>query len=149
MHPGATTWSLPFPLRSLYARDVPNLFLAGRDISASHVACCSTRVMLTCTSCGEAVGAAAALSVQTRRLPDAVATDNDSLAELRQRLERAGHYVPYAPLAADRLPNGTVASASSEAPLEQTDVTEFRRSPTLGCFHCRFESNDWRQSHYA
>ena len=113
------------PLRSLYARDVPNLFLAGRDISASHVACCSARVMLTCTSCGEAVGAAAALSAQTRRIPDAVAADNDSLAELRQRLERAGHYVPYVPLAADRLPSGTVASASSEAPLEQTEVTEF------------------------
>jgi hypothetical protein len=47
------------PLRSLYSRNVTNLFLAGRNISASHYALSSTRVMLTCAQLGEAVGAAA------------------------------------------------------------------------------------------
>ena len=35
------------PLRSLYSRNVANLMMAGRNISASHVAFTSTRVMAT------------------------------------------------------------------------------------------------------
>ena len=113
------------PLRSLYARDIPNLFLAGRDISASHIACCSARVMLTCTSCGEAVGAAAALCARTHTPPRSLASDDQLLDDLRDSLERVGHYVPYVELGADRLPPGTVATASSEGVLEQTEVSEF------------------------
>lgn len=48
------------PLRSLYSRNISNLFFAGRNISASHYALSSTRVMLTCAQLGEAVGVAAA-----------------------------------------------------------------------------------------
>jgi hypothetical protein len=48
------------PLRSLYSCKVDNLFFAGRNISATHVAIATTRVMLTCGQLGEAVGAAAA-----------------------------------------------------------------------------------------
>ncbi len=47
------------PFRCLYARDVDNLLLAGRNASATHVAMCSTRVMLTGAQMGEAIGAAA------------------------------------------------------------------------------------------
>lgn len=49
------------PFRSLYSRDVGNLLFAGRNISASHVAFGSTRVMATCGTQGQAVGTAAAL----------------------------------------------------------------------------------------
>jgi len=49
------------PLRSLYSKDIPNLMLAGRDISATHVALMSSRVMATCAVIGEGVGTAAAL----------------------------------------------------------------------------------------
>jgi hypothetical protein len=48
------------PLRSLYSRNIKNLFLAGRNISVSHYALSSTRVMLTCAQLGEATGMAAA-----------------------------------------------------------------------------------------
>ena len=51
------------PLRSLYSRNVPNLLVAGRDISATHVAFGSTRVMATCATTGEAVGTAASLAL--------------------------------------------------------------------------------------
>jgi hypothetical protein len=104
------------PLRSLYARDVPNLYLAGRDISYSHVACCSARVMLTCTHCGEAVGAAAAYSAAHGLDPRDVARSR--VRDIRRVLERRGHYVPGVPLEADRVPDGARASASSEALLE-------------------------------
>lgn len=52
------------PLRSLFSRNINNLFFAGRNISASHVAFCSTRVMGTCAVMGQAVGAAAAMCVR-------------------------------------------------------------------------------------
>ncbi|MBE7498944.1 MAG: FAD-dependent oxidoreductase [Verrucomicrobiales bacterium] len=47
----------PLPLR----RSVTNLFMAGRNISASHVAFSSTRVMATCSVLGQAAGTAAML----------------------------------------------------------------------------------------
>ena len=48
------------PLRSLRARDVENLFVAGRCMSATHEALGSARVIGTCLAAGEAVGIAAA-----------------------------------------------------------------------------------------
>ena len=49
------------PYRSMYSRNIGNLFLTGRIISVSHVAFGSTRVMATCAHNGQAVGMAAAL----------------------------------------------------------------------------------------
>jgi hypothetical protein len=48
------------PLRSLQARDLANLFVAGRCMSATHEALGSARVIGTCLATGEAVGRAAA-----------------------------------------------------------------------------------------
>lgn len=52
------------PLRSLYSKNVENLMFAGRNISASHLAFATTRVMGTCGVMGQAVGTAAALAVR-------------------------------------------------------------------------------------
>lgn len=49
------------PLRALYSRNVKNLMFAGRNLSASHIAFASARVMGTCAVMGQAVGTAAAL----------------------------------------------------------------------------------------
>ncbi len=57
------------PFRSLYSRNVKNLLFAGRNISASHVAFGSTRVMATCAVMGEAAGVGAALSIDYRITP--------------------------------------------------------------------------------
>lgn len=54
------------PLRSLHSRNISNLFFAGRNISATHVAFASTRVMATCSVMGQAIGTAAAQAVQTQ-----------------------------------------------------------------------------------
>jgi hypothetical protein len=48
------------PLRCLQARDVDNLFVAGRCMSATHEALGSARVIGTCLAMGEAAGMAAA-----------------------------------------------------------------------------------------
>ena len=53
------------PLGSLYSRNVENLFFAGRNISATHVAFASTRVMATCSVMGQAEGTAAAVGSAT------------------------------------------------------------------------------------
>jgi len=49
----------PIPFRCLYSKDIENLMMAGRDISVTHVALGSTRVMNTHGQMGVAVGAAA------------------------------------------------------------------------------------------
>jgi len=49
------------PYRCLYSRNIENLFMAGRDISVTHVALGTTRVMRTCGMMGELVGMAASL----------------------------------------------------------------------------------------
>lgn len=58
MHPDGV-YSIPF--RSLYSVNVSNLLFAGRNISATHVAFGTTRVMATCAVMGEAAGTAASL----------------------------------------------------------------------------------------
>ena len=57
------------PYRCLYSRDVPNLFFAGRNISVSHAALSSCRVMGTCAMLGQAVGTAAYIAVARHCLP--------------------------------------------------------------------------------
>jgi hypothetical protein len=60
------TYAGPYwaPYRSLYSRNVKNLFMAGRDISASHDGLGAVRVMRTCGMMGEVVGLAAGLCKQ-------------------------------------------------------------------------------------
>ncbi|TWD79552.1 FAD dependent oxidoreductase [Kribbella amoyensis] len=75
------------PLRSLYSRNVPNLWVAGRNISASHVAFGTTRVMATCAVLGEAVGIASAVAARNGLTPRQLATERFEL--MRNALRRA------------------------------------------------------------
>ncbi len=76
------------PLRSLYSKNVRNLLMAGRNISASHVAFTSTRVMATCGVIGQAVGTAAALCARDGLTPRQLHDDPKRLVELQQTLLR-------------------------------------------------------------
>lgn len=76
------------PLRSLYSRNISNLMMAGRNISASHVAFTSTRVQGTCSAMGQAVGTAAALCVRHGVTPRQLCQDKQRLHELQQVLLR-------------------------------------------------------------
>lgn len=51
----------PIPYRCLYSRNIDNLFMAGRNISVTHVALGTVRVMRTTGMMGEVVGMAASL----------------------------------------------------------------------------------------
>jgi hypothetical protein len=76
------------PLRCLYSKNINNLMMAGRNLSASHVAFTSTRVMATCSVIGQAMGTAAALCVKKNLLPRQFAQDHPQVQELQQRLLR-------------------------------------------------------------
>src|SRR5207249_1716969 len=76
------------PLRSLYSRNRANLMMAGRNISASHVAFTSTRVMATCAVIGQAMGTAAAYCVKHKLAPRQLAADQARVQELQQLLLR-------------------------------------------------------------
>jgi hypothetical protein len=81
------------PYRTLYSRNITNLFLAGRIISASHVAFGSTRVMATCAHNGQAAGLAAAICAREQLRPrDLLAPPR--MAQLQRELIRAGQFIP-------------------------------------------------------
>ena len=65
--PSVAQWWLPF--RALYSANVPNLMMAGRNISATHVGLGSPRVMHTTAQMGAACGFAAALCARHATTP--------------------------------------------------------------------------------
>ncbi|MDA0587820.1 MAG: FAD-dependent oxidoreductase [Planctomycetota bacterium] len=54
-------YGYPVPYRCFYSRNIENLFMAGRNISVTHQALGTTRVMKTCGMMGEVVGKAASI----------------------------------------------------------------------------------------
>ena len=74
------------PYRCLYSRNVPNLLMAGRDISVTHEALGAVRVMRTCGMMGEVVGMAASLCKKYQATPRTVYEKHlDELKELMAR----------------------------------------------------------------
>jgi hypothetical protein len=63
------SYGYPVPYRCFYSRNVNNLFMAGRNISVTHEALGTTRVMNTCGMMGEVVGRAASVCVQHNCAP--------------------------------------------------------------------------------
>jgi hypothetical protein len=121
--PGCSQWHskgvYQIPYRCLYSRNITNLFLAGRLISASHIAFGSTRVMTTCAHNAQAVGMAAALCREQGVLPRDV-TEPGVMRELQERLLAIGQHIPHV-VSEDRanLVRQATASASSEFRLDQ------------------------------
>ena len=119
---GCTQWHSKgvygIPYRCHYSKNITNLFLAGRIISATHVAFGSTRVMATCATGGQAVGIAAAMCRELGLSPRDLST-GAKLRELQLRLDRCGQFLPGRQVAdpADLAATATV-SASSELKLD-------------------------------
>jgi len=105
------------PLRCLYSKNVPNLLLAGRDASFSHIALGSTRVIATCTCMGQAVGTAAVLCKKYGKLPRAIAAEH--MDELRDMLFWDDQSILHRP---DSTLIGWSASADSELAYENTEA---------------------------
>jgi hypothetical protein len=84
-------WKVAIPYRSIYSKNISNLLMAGRDISVSHIALGSTRVMRTCCIIGQAAGTAAAIAVQRYTTPRGVYEKH--LDELQDQLLKDGAYL--------------------------------------------------------
>ncbi|GAB3951209.1 hypothetical protein GCM10028805_30860 [Spirosoma harenae] len=121
--PGCNQWHskgiYQIPYRCLYSHNVSNLFLAGRIISASHVAFGSSRVMATSAHVAQAVGMAAVLCTQEGLLPRDL-TEPDRMQKLQQELLKTGQHIPGLHLLdSDDLVQQATITASSEFVLNQ------------------------------
>jgi hypothetical protein len=80
------------PLSMLVARDVDNLLLAGRNVSATHAALGTVRVMNTTALLGQAAGTAAALALRDGWEP--ASPTPQQVASVQQSLLRQGCFLP-------------------------------------------------------
>ncbi|NQU42815.1 FAD-dependent oxidoreductase [bacterium] len=80
------------PFRTLYSANIENLFLAGRDMSVTHVALGTVRVQATLCICGQAIGAAAALCLKHHTTPRGIYESH--IRELQQLLLKHDQYIP-------------------------------------------------------
>ncbi|MBL7727147.1 MAG: FAD-dependent oxidoreductase [Dinghuibacter sp.] len=94
--PGCNQWHSKgiygIPYRCYYSRNIGNLFLAGRIISATHVAFGSTRVMATCAHGAQAVAIAASLCKKYNALPKTIGEKH--ITELQFELLKTGQHIP-------------------------------------------------------
>ena len=82
----------PIPYRCLYSRNVENLLMGGRNISVTHVALGTVRVMRTGGMMGEVIGMAASICGNNETTPRGVYEEH--LDELKELLGRGvGHAV--------------------------------------------------------
>jgi len=114
------------PLRALCSRNVGNLLFAGRNISATHVAFASTRVMATCAVMGQAIGTAAALAAPARPAALGEFFTGTKLGELQQRLLRDDAFLPGVRNtdAADLARGATIRASSALATGPAAGVTD-------------------------
>ncbi|MBE6553557.1 MAG: FAD-dependent oxidoreductase, partial [Ruminococcaceae bacterium] len=81
------------PYRALYSRNVRNLMFAGRNISVTHAALSSTRVMGTCALLGQAMGTGAAIALAHRTTPRGVYEHH--LKDLQAAVLEDGIFLPH------------------------------------------------------
>ncbi|TYP76733.1 FAD-dependent oxidoreductase [Paenibacillus methanolicus] len=120
------------PLRSAIAKDVDNLMMAGRNISVTHAALGTVRVMATTALVGQAVGTSAAIALKHGiSLAD---VPSQAIREVKQTLLRDGCFLPNA-TNEDELDLARTArvTASSQASCSGSEVkAELQASGELG-----------------
>jgi len=79
------------PYRTLYSRNIKNLFMAGRDISVSKEGLGPVRVMRTCGMMGEIVGKATSICVRYKTSPRGVYKNH--LKELQLLMQEPGETI--------------------------------------------------------
>ena len=80
------------PYRSYYSKNISNMFMAGRNISATKLAMCSTRIVGCCAIGGQAVGAAAVLCKKYRCNPRELMPH---IRELQQNILKSDGFLPH------------------------------------------------------
>jgi hypothetical protein len=108
------------PLRILIAKDLDNLMMAGRNVSVTHAALATVRVMSTTALMGQAAGTAAAVALDEKS-PIAEVPAR-AIERVQQMLVRDGCFLPnYRNGDPLDLARSAAVTASSEALLRGTD----------------------------
>ncbi|WP_303317237.1 FAD-dependent oxidoreductase [Flavivirga abyssicola] len=118
---GCTQWHskgiYDIPFRSFVSKDIDNLLLAGRIISATHVAFGSTRVMATTGFCAQALGMAAYICKE-KHIKPADILKNGEIKMLQNELNLIGQSIPNIPIQkSSNLVNQAKIEASSSLKL--------------------------------
>ena len=116
------SYGYPVPYRCFYSRNVNNLFMAGRNISVTHEALGTVRVMKTCGMMGEVVGKAASICVLEDCLPRDVYEDH--LGDLLKLLELPGKAHRSSPTADIVIPDNILPLAGSHGPMTGKSPTD-------------------------
>lgn len=111
-HPAPSPYGLPY--RALYSKNIDNLMFAGRNISVTHSAMSSTRVMATCATLGQAVGTGAMLAVKNNASPRGVYQKH--LSELQNTIMDDDSWLPDISRPISKLSAAARLSASSGNP---------------------------------
>ena len=109
-------WLYDIPLRWCVARDIANLMFAGRNLSATHVAFSSTRVMATCAVVGQGVGTAAAEAVRRKMAPSELSGCGEAMVAIRRQLMADDAFLLEEDFSVANAAGGARISASSELP---------------------------------
>jgi hypothetical protein len=122
------------PLRSCISSEVRNLFFAGRNISATHVAFASTRVMATCAVIGQGVGTAAAWATRQGLNAHTLAESSETIASIQQSLLRQDCFLPGVAPAdpLDLAPKAGVCATSEQLSGPASDVISGFTRATFG-----------------
>ncbi|WP_282038035.1 FAD-dependent oxidoreductase [Saccharicrinis aurantiacus] len=83
------------PYSALYSRNIDNLSLSGRNVSVTHMALSSTRIIGTCSTMGQATGTAAAMCVAKGLNPRDIR--NKHINQLQEQLLRDDAFIPKRP----------------------------------------------------
>lgn len=113
-HPAPSPFGVPY--RCLYSKNIDNLFMAGRNISITHTALSSTRVMATCAILGQAAGTAAVVAAKHKALPRDVYPGH--VPELQAMLMEDDCWLP----GKARTPSALTAKAALTAPKGDAEV---------------------------
>jgi hypothetical protein len=117
------TYGYPVPYRCFYSRNIDNLFMAGRNISVTHEALGTVRVMKTCGMMGEVVGKAASICALRNCTPREVYdTHLDELLKLLDLPGKARRSTPSAPITID---DGALPRAPAMGPPSGRDPGSF------------------------
>ncbi len=112
-------YGYPVPYRCFYSRNVENLFMAGRNISVTHEALGTTRVMKTCGMMGEVVGRAASLcKIHECNPRDVYDRYLEELIDLLNLPGKARRKTVYDTI---EIPDDALELASSKGPMEGID----------------------------
>ena len=104
------------PFRCLYSKNIENLYFAGRNISCSHMAMSTTRVMATCAIEGQAIGTAAAMGVKYDLTPRGIY--EQKITELQETLMNDDCYIPWHSRTVSDLTKNARLQAESEGNVE-------------------------------